>query len=670
MNKTTVRVAIGFVILFTLISGTAFAQNAYIKICLAAIDYEKEGKLDEAIAKYGEAITLNPEDWTGYNYRAKLNLLMENVPAAIKDISKAISLSPQTLSLYKVRADCYKEIGIYDKAIADYNMALSKENNKDKELYLTYLSRGVSYFYNGQYRESINDLNQSITLAQKAGITTTDINLLRAKAYLNLNKYPEAIDDFDIYLTANPFDMKALFMQGYSYFKNGENENAKTNALNFIKSDPVAGVRFSDDNIMEIYELDLRREKSKQLLHEAQVLISEQSSSVSKSLANIKLNDAFKSLDEAWIYAPSLTTEDQILKDTIKARLLRVYPLLKTKPEINESVRKYAVQATGATKEKKYDNAIDLWTNTLKISPYYPVAYYNRAHLHEMRGMIRSGISDMETYLILSPDASDARSAKDKIYEWEAKITDVKSVNQTYPKGAINEIQSAGYSAGNFKVAIAAGGSFGFQVAKNPGLEELWSQCVGSATPDYKYTDKMPFLYSGELELTIRPIKWLGIGAFGKLTGGIGARTNVSGTKYMLNMGTAQYGGLVKAYFLINDGQSKPDVYVEYAFGQSKLNGDYSVATMDGIIYNYSYTKEFKSTAPYHSFGVGMGGKLIKHSYMTLSLNYIYSEFKDLTYSVITNTSNTGDVGTTGTLDDVNATYNGFVMKLLFGFCF
>lgn len=670
MNKSTVRAAIGFIILFTIFSGTAFAQNAYIKICLAAIDYEKEGKLDEAIIKYGEAINLNPEDWTGYNYRAKVNLLKGNLSDAIKDISKAISLSPQTLSLYEVRANCYEAKGQYDKAIADYNMALSKVNNNDKELYQTYFKRGLSYFYNGQYKESVNDLNQALTLAQKTGKTTTDIYLLRAKAYLNLNKYPEAIDDFNIYLTASPDDTKALFMQGYAYYKNGEKENARTNALNFIKSDPVAGVRFSGDNILEIYDLDLRREKSKQLLHEAQVLILEQASSVSKSLANIKLNDAFKNLDEAWLYVPSLTTEDLILKDTIMERLFKVYPLLKTKPEISESLRKYAVQATGATKEKKYDNAIDLWTNTLKISPCYPVAYYNRALLYEIKGMIRSAISDMESYVKLSPDAPDARSAKDKIYEWEAKITDVKSSEQTYPKGAINQIQSANYSPGNFKVAVAAGGSFGFQVAKNPGLEELWNQCTGAATPDYKYTDKMPFLYSGELELTIRPIKWLGIGAFGKLTGGIGARTNMSGTKYMLNMGTAQYGGLVRAYFLINDGQSKPDVYVEYAYGQSKLNGDYSIATMDGIIYDYSYVKQFKSTAPYHSFGVGMGGKLVKHSYLTFSLNYIYSEFKDLTYNVTTNTSNTGDVGTTGTLNDVNATYNGVVIKLLLGFCF
>ena len=65
---------------------------------------------------------------------------------------------------------------------------------------------------------------------------------------------------------------------------------------------------------------------------------------------------------------------------------------------------------------KKYDEAIRLYTTTLSISPWVPVAYYNRSLLYELRGQFRNSISDMEQYLALAPDASDARSAKDKIY--------------------------------------------------------------------------------------------------------------------------------------------------------------------------------------------------------------------------------------------------------------
>ena len=151
------------------------------------------------------------------------------------------------------------------------------------------------------------------------------------------------------------------------------------------------------------------------------MLISQISTTPSKALANLKLTDAFKNLDTAWLYSPSLTQEDRNLRDSIMEKFFVVYPLMKTKPEISEQVRRYVVQATSATKEKEYDNAINLWTTTLNISPYLPIAYYNRALLFEMKGLLRYSISDMENYVKLSPDASDARSSKRKYMNWKLK---------------------------------------------------------------------------------------------------------------------------------------------------------------------------------------------------------------------------------------------------------
>ena len=97
---------------------------------------------------------------------------------------------------------------------------------------------------------------------------------------------------------------------------------------------------------------------------------------------------------------------------------------------------------------------------------------------------------------------------------------------------------------------------------------------------------------------------------------------------------------------------------------------------MDGIIYDYSYMKQFKSTAPYQSAGAGLGGKLGKNGYLTISLDYIYSGFKEITYEVTIDKANPGNVGNTGivrnSITDSNTTakYDGILLKLLFGFCF
>lgn len=670
MTKSLFRLVCCFAVIFTLFSGAALAQNSYIKTCLEAIDYEKQGRLDDAVAKYTEAINSKPDEWTGYIYRAKVNLNRDRLDDAITDASKAISLSPQSLSSYVVRANCLEAKGQYDKAIVDYSVALSKISNNNKENDLTYFQRGRAYFHNKQFQESVDDFTQSLLWAGKLGKPTEEIHYMRAQAYLELKKYSEAITDIEPYLVSNPDNLKALLLQGSAYLKIRETDKARATAQKILRLDPTKEVFFSGSSMTDLFNLEMRRKKAAQLTKEAQTLISERSSTSSKTLTAIKLTDAFKDLDTAWLYCPGLTAEDRILRDTIRQNFFFIYPLLKTKPEISEQVRKFMVQAATATKEKKYDEAIALWTTTLDVAPYTPVAYYNRALLYEMKELYSAGISDMENYLKLMPDATDARSSKDKIYAWEAKSGNETESIPAYQAGAINYIQSESYSPGNFVFAMAVGGGFGVQFAKNPGLEDLWTSCTNGATPDFEYTDKMPFLYSADLELVVKPVKRIAVGAFGKLTGGIGARTKVGDVKYMLNMGSAQYGGLVRFYMLLNDGAAKPDLYIQLAYGQSKLNGYYGVATMDGLYYDYSYMKKFKGSAPYKSAGLGVGGKISKHGYLTFSLDYLSSEINDLTWEVSTNKGNSGDEGSTGTISDVKANYNGALLKLMFGFCF
>jgi len=669
MNKLTLNAVCGLFFLFTSFSNAALAQNAYTKLCLQAISYEKNGKLDEAVNKYNEAINLKPDEWTGYNYRAKVNLKRGKYDDAITDVTKAISLSPRTLSLYAVRANCFEEKGIYDRAIEDYNMALSEAGINDKEIYLTYFQRGRTYFYNKRYQESINDFNNALASAQKYQKSLPEIYSFRAQSYMELNKFTEAIKDYDSFLTSKPEDMQAMLLQGYAFIKNGETDKARTIALKIIQLEPAQEVCFSGDHLLDIYNLDFRREKSRLLTQDAQLYISEQSSIPSRTLANIKLTDAFNNLDTAWLYSPDLTMEDMNLKDTIIEEFFVVYPLLRTKPKISELARKYVVQATSATEGKKYDEAIELWTTALNITPYFPLAYYNRALLYEMKGLFRYSIYDMEKYLRLMPDASDARSARDKMYIWEGKVEDIQVSDESYPSGTINQIESKDYSPGNFTVAVAMGGSFGFQFAKNPSLGDLWDQSTSGAT-DYKYSDKLPFLYSGDMEVTVKPVKRIGIGMFGKLTGGIGAKTKVSEVKYILSMGTIQFGGLARYYLLLNNGAARPDLYLQYAFGKSMLNGYYGVATMDGIIFDYSYMKNFKGSAPFNSFGLGMGGKIGKSGYLTLSLDYLSSKIDEISYEVTINKAPPPDIGSSGTLPNITANFNGVVIKMLFGFCF
>jgi tetratricopeptide (TPR) repeat protein len=97
------------------------------------------------------------------------------------------------------------------------------------------------------------------------------------------------------------------------------------------------------------------------------------------------------------------------------------YRASKIKPPVSEAQRKFIVQANAFAQKKDYAGAIDRYNKAIELDPVsYPEAYFNLALLSAQENRFKSAIGYMEKYLMLVPDAPDARNAQDKIYEWEA----------------------------------------------------------------------------------------------------------------------------------------------------------------------------------------------------------------------------------------------------------
>jgi len=100
------------------------------------------------------------------------------------------------------------------------------------------------------------------------------------------------------------------------------------------------------------------------------------------------------------------------------------YRRLKVKPPISEEQRKFIVQANSFNQQKMYNKAIELYIKAIEIDQTaYPAGYSNLALLLAQINNFDGAISYMKKYLLLEPEATDARNAQDKIYEWEAQIT-------------------------------------------------------------------------------------------------------------------------------------------------------------------------------------------------------------------------------------------------------
>jgi len=96
------------------------------------------------------------------------------------------------------------------------------------------------------------------------------------------------------------------------------------------------------------------------------------------------------------------------------------YRALTVKPAVSEEQRRLIVQANALAQQKQYDKAISRYQELIELDKTaYPEAYFNLALLAAQDNLPVSAIFYMRHYLLLKPDAKDARSAQDKIYEWE-----------------------------------------------------------------------------------------------------------------------------------------------------------------------------------------------------------------------------------------------------------
>jgi len=113
----------------------------------------------------------------------------------------------------------------------------------------------------------------------------------------------------------------------------------------------------------------------------------------------------------------NMQTDDEKFKDVVTE-----YRKLGPKPRVPEEIRKYQVQAEFMISQKRYGDAIRIYTEGLKAAPWWPDGRFNRALLFAETKRYRDAILDMNRFLMLEPDSPDARSARDRIYQWEAAM--------------------------------------------------------------------------------------------------------------------------------------------------------------------------------------------------------------------------------------------------------
>jgi tetratricopeptide (TPR) repeat protein len=242
--KSTMRVFAGFLIMFLLQGQFLWAQDgSRISTLLAEADVLiSENKLDDALARTREAITLSQDNHQALQKQINILFLMNDEKESLRVVDNAIHEYPNIADYYYLRGIINNAREKYVKALDDFTQAI--DLNPSEILYRCYLGRGVSYMNLLEYTLAIADLTASI----EQNDTVASAYHSRAMVNYELRDYSAAVKDFLRTLDFSKGNATLYFNLGMSYYRLDEKEKA---CPNFHKSCTMGNTNACRMTLME-----------------------------------------------------------------------------------------------------------------------------------------------------------------------------------------------------------------------------------------------------------------------------------------------------------------------------------------------------------------------------------------------------------------------------------
>jgi tetratricopeptide (TPR) repeat protein len=192
--------------------------------------YRSQGKLDNAIASYGESIKLNAEDPDTHYFRGNAYRLNNELRKAVEDFDAAIKLDPEDAQLYNARGIAIGAIEGPDAALVEYDTAISK----DPEYVDSYVNRGDVRFKKEEFHAAMLDYS---TANKKAPDDLIVVYKL-ANAYRALSEFERAIGLQNQLIEKRPRDPAGYYERAVTRMLAGKPEMAIADFDEAIRLEP------------------------------------------------------------------------------------------------------------------------------------------------------------------------------------------------------------------------------------------------------------------------------------------------------------------------------------------------------------------------------------------------------------------------------------------------
>jgi tetratricopeptide (TPR) repeat protein len=131
-------------------------KNNYLAHSNLASTLAEEGKFNEAVYHYNEAIRITPYYADDYKNRGNAYAKLGQYQLAIEDYNQAIRLQPDCVDAYYGRGTIYGGLGRYQSAIENLSEAIRLQPD---HIY-AYYNRGIAYFMQGRNKSGCSDVEK------------------------------------------------------------------------------------------------------------------------------------------------------------------------------------------------------------------------------------------------------------------------------------------------------------------------------------------------------------------------------------------------------------------------------------------------------------------------------------------------------------------------------
>jgi tetratricopeptide (TPR) repeat protein len=181
-----------------------------------------QGELDAAIAAYGHAIHLNPDDPKCRAARGEAAYDKGNRDQAIADLSDSIKLDPHGVDALVKRGEIYRDAGRLRDAISDFSQAIVLVPTALKAR----CGRGLANYYAGNFDLAIADADSALTSKPDS----VEALLVRAASNEEKGLYDEAIADCKKVLGLEAGSLLALGIRAQAHANRLDDDNALADA--------------------------------------------------------------------------------------------------------------------------------------------------------------------------------------------------------------------------------------------------------------------------------------------------------------------------------------------------------------------------------------------------------------------------------------------------------